>query len=298
MSRNLISLDAMELLDAIDRRGSFAKAAEELNKATSALSYGVQKLEGQLGLTIFVRQGRRSVLTPAGRLILEEGRMILLAAERVADKAKELATGWEPHLSVGVEWMLDQQIFFDVLASFQNQHPDVEIDVCETVLNGGWEALEHHRIDLLVGAPGPVPPHKGFRAISMGTADLIPVISVRHPQVLATKSPLDAGIDLASLRRVITHDTSTTNVTRSEGFSLSNNHILYVQTSEQKIVAILSGLGVGHLPRHRIEKYLSSGQLIELSIVPSNPDNYIAWGLTNKGKALGALSQLMVKAAW
>ena len=57
----------LEIQDSIDRLGSFAKAAEELNKATSALSYGVQKLEDQLGLSIFVRQGRRSVLTPAGR---------------------------------------------------------------------------------------------------------------------------------------------------------------------------------------------------------------------------------------
>ena len=298
MSRNLISLDALELLDAIDRRGSFAKAAEELDKATSALSYGVQKLEEQLGVTIFVRQGRRSVLTPAGRLILEEGRKILAAAARVADKAKELATGWEPRLRVGVEWMLDQQIFFEVLAGFQNQHPDVELDVCETVLNGGWEALEHHRIDLLVGAPGPVPSHMGFRAIPIGAADLIPVISERHPLAHQAKSSSDAGIGLESFRRVITHDTSRTNITRSEGLSVSSTHTIYVQTSEQKNAAILNGLGVGHLPRHRIEKYLSSGQLIELSIEPSNPENYVAWVLTNKGKALAALSQLMANAAW
>ena len=45
MGYSPITLDALQALDAIDRRGSFAKAAEELNKATSALSYTVQKLE-------------------------------------------------------------------------------------------------------------------------------------------------------------------------------------------------------------------------------------------------------------
>ena len=49
MSHLPITLDALQALDAIDRRGSFAKAAEELDKATSALSYTVQKLEEQLG---------------------------------------------------------------------------------------------------------------------------------------------------------------------------------------------------------------------------------------------------------
>ena len=48
-----ITLDALQAIDAIDRRGSFARAAEELDKATSALSYTIQKLEEQLGVTLF-----------------------------------------------------------------------------------------------------------------------------------------------------------------------------------------------------------------------------------------------------
>jgi len=44
-SRNPITIEVLEIIDAIDRRGSFAKAAEELNKAPSAISYGIQKLE-------------------------------------------------------------------------------------------------------------------------------------------------------------------------------------------------------------------------------------------------------------
>jgi DNA-binding transcriptional LysR family regulator len=66
MAKNPITIDVLETLDAIDRRGSFAKAAEELNKATSAVSYAVQKLEEQLDIALFQRQGRRSVLTPGG----------------------------------------------------------------------------------------------------------------------------------------------------------------------------------------------------------------------------------------
>ena len=131
MSVNPINIEALEMLDAIDRRGSFAKAAEELNKATSALSYGVQKLEEQLDITVFQRQGRRSVLTPAGRLILEEGRKILDATSRLAEKAKELATGWEPRLRIAVESILNHEVFFKVLAGFLDDHESMEIDVSE-----------------------------------------------------------------------------------------------------------------------------------------------------------------------
>ncbi len=111
--KNPITIEVLEILDAIDRRGSFAKAAEEMNKATSAVSYGVQKLEEQLDIALFQRQGRRSVLTPAGRLVLEEGRKILDTTARLADKAREVATGWEPRIHIAVESLQSYPVFFE-----------------------------------------------------------------------------------------------------------------------------------------------------------------------------------------
>ena len=67
-----ISIEALLVLDAIEHRGSYAAAAEQLNKVPSALSYIVNKLEEQLNVTLFQRQGRRAVLTPAGKHLLTE----------------------------------------------------------------------------------------------------------------------------------------------------------------------------------------------------------------------------------
>ncbi|MBL4827920.1 MAG: LysR family transcriptional regulator [Spongiibacteraceae bacterium] len=181
MPINPITIEILEMLDAIDRRGSFAKAAEELNKATSALSYGVQKLEEQLGLTVFQRQGRRSVLTPAGQLIRDEGRKILSSTTQLAEKAKELASGWEPRLTIAIESTLNHPVFFKVLEQFLREHDSMEIDISESMLSGGWEALEQDRVDLIVGSPGPVPQQKGYRALSIGDLDLVPVIAATTP---------------------------------------------------------------------------------------------------------------------
>ena len=64
---------------------------------------------------------------------------------------------------------------------------------------------------------------------------------------------------------------------------------------EQKIEALLAGLGAGHLPRHRIQAYLDNDQLIELQLTHTRkPENFIAWKISNKGKALQALSQLLM----
>lgn len=298
MSSSPITIEALQILDAIERRGSFAKAAEELNKATSALSYGVQKLEEQLSITVFERQGRRSVLTPAGRYILEEGRKILNAATALADKSREVATGWEPRLRIAVESIHNYDLFFNILEKFLGDHESLEVDVCECVLNGGWEALEQDAVDLIVGVSGPVPLQKGFRVISLGSSDLLPVISSHHPLAYLANIPGSLAVELPNLRRVVTHDTSTVNVVRNAGLSVGASQYLYVQTIDQKIAALLAGLGIGSLPRHRIQHHLDSGRLLALSLDTAVSESFIAWKISNKGRALQSIAQSLGAAKW
>jgi DNA-binding transcriptional LysR family regulator len=298
MGRNPITIEALETLDAIDRRGSFAKAAEELNKATSAISYAVQKLEEQLDIALFQRQGRRSVLTPAGRLMLAEGREILKNTTRLANKAKEVATGWEPRIIIAVESLLPYSHFFGVLHEFLNEHPSIEIDICESVLNGGWEALEQDRVDLIVGSPGPVPLQKGYRAIPLTRVELVPVIASHHAQAGLVSNPEAFEAVLPKLRRVITHDTSRVEIARSEGLS-SDGKMFYVQNIDQKVEAILAGIGIGHLPRQRIQSHLNKGELIPLALAEDSVlDNFLAWKISNKGKGLQAITQRLSAANW
>ncbi len=302
-TRNPITIEVLETLDAIDRRGSYAKASEELNKATSAVSYAVQKLEEQLDIALFQRQGRRSVLTPAGQLILQEGRNILLATARLANSAKEVATGWEPKIRIAAESTLNSPVLFEVLADFLAEHENVEIDLSESVLNGGWEALDQDRLELLVGVPGPVPLQKGFRAIPIGDSDLVPVIAASHIYAKMAQEEQALAEVLPKLRRIITHDTSRFEIARSEGLSnlgqSGSGQSFYVQNMDQKVEAILAGIGIGHLPRKRIQQYLENGKLKELELGGvSNHEYFIAWKISNKGKGLQALTQLLTAAKW
>lgn len=60
-----LSLESLEVLDAIERKGSFAAAAHELGKVPSALTYVVRKLEDDLDVLLFDRRRHRAELTPA-----------------------------------------------------------------------------------------------------------------------------------------------------------------------------------------------------------------------------------------
>lgn len=78
-----LSFEALEALDAIDRTGTFAEAAELLHRVPSALTYLVQKLESDLGVMLFDRSGRRAKLTHAGRIVVEEGRRLQIGRAHV-----------------------------------------------------------------------------------------------------------------------------------------------------------------------------------------------------------------------
>ena len=150
-------------------------------------------------------------------------------------------------------------------------------------------------IDLLVGAPAPVPLPKSFRALPIPPADMVLVAATSHPLARLANDPHTTAEQLPHYRRIVTHDTAKHNVMRAAGLT-TGKQVLYVQAMEQKIQAQLAGLGVGHLPRKLIQRYLESGALVKLATEARTTENleyYIAWKISNKGKALKRLTQLL-----
>ncbi len=88
-----LNLEALLILDALDRHGTFAAAAARLFKTASALSYTVQKMEGDMKITLLDRSGHRATFTPTGRLMLEKGRALLRAVNELEQQARYVESG-------------------------------------------------------------------------------------------------------------------------------------------------------------------------------------------------------------
>jgi DNA-binding transcriptional LysR family regulator len=295
MAQSPITIEALTVIDAIDKRGSYAAAAEQLNKVPSALSYIVQKLEEQLNVTLFQKQGRRAVLTPAGKHLLKEGREILIAVAQLTDKTKTIATGWEAKINIAIDSVLDSKPIFDVLTQFLAEHPFIEIDVCEEVMNGAWEALVEDRVDLLIGAPLPVPQQKGIQTAKFITYEPVFCCSPNHPLVKLPQ-PI-AHKEIAKHRTVVVHDSSQTSIPWTAGV-IAESQYFYVPTLEFKIKAQLAGIGCGFLPRNRIQHLLQSNALVELAIEGDHKPRelLLAHKLVNRGKGLQKLRKLLQQA--
>ena len=288
-----VSLEALLVLDAIEYRGSYAAAAEHLNKVPSALSYVVQKLEDQLNVTIFVRQGRRAVLTPAGKHLLIEGRKVLLAINALSEQTQTIANGWEPKIRIACDSIMDiKQVFTDIQC-FLIDNENIQIDVKEEVMNGTWEALIEDRVDLVIGAPAPVPSQKGIHAIKMKELDSVLVVSKSH-RLSKVKSPIQTS-ELSKYRSVVVHDSAKNEIPWSINIIEGSQHF-YVSTIAHKLEAIMSGIGIGYLPTHIVQKYITSGELTEIVLKDKKPpqDLFMAWKITNKGKGLRALKAILL----
>lgn len=280
----LITLDALQTLDAIERRHSFAAAAEELHRVPSAVSYTINKLEEDLGVELFDRSRRKAELTAIGRLVLEQGRHILKASHALAAQARQAANGWEVELRICIESVLSCDAIYDLIEKFQHVQPKTQIRLSEEVLSGSWDALIDDRCDLVIGAEGAAPA-SGFAQHALGQVIFDFAVAAGHPLTqLPTPLPASAILDYPT---VIVSDSSQRLATRSAGL-LDGRSRIYVPSIEHKIAAQRKGLGVGYLPRHRIMQQLAQGQLEILTLdVPRPPvDISVAWQRNNSGKGL------------
>jgi len=149
-----ISLDVLLIIDAIDQRGSYAAAGLALHRVPSALTHAVQKLEDELGVALFEKKGRRAVLTPAGRTLLDDGRHLLRAASDLECRVQRVATGWESELRIALSMLIPAERLYPLLKDFYAAGHSTQIRIDHEVLGGCWDALATGRADLAIGAPG------------------------------------------------------------------------------------------------------------------------------------------------
>src|SRR5213078_3533858 len=116
--RNVLTPEALAMMDAIARSGSFAAAARELGKVPSALTYNVRQLEDALDVLLFDRRSRQARLTAAGEELLSEGRRLLEQMDAVANRVKRVATGWEAQLTIAVDGVISRVTILELCEAF------------------------------------------------------------------------------------------------------------------------------------------------------------------------------------
>ncbi|EKO3445686.1 LysR family transcriptional regulator [Vibrio fluvialis] len=251
-----ITLEALHILDAIDRRGSFAAAANELNRAPSSLSYQIQKLEQDLDIMIFDRSGHKANFTDAGKLILERGRAILSATEKLVNDATLLANGWELDITVAFDGIIPIANFFPLVEALGNVSK-TRIRLQEEILAGSWESLATDRADLLI-CPRIETLPQDVKAETLGEMEMVWVAASNH-YVHKRTGEFDEEAR-QKYRAIAIADTARDQPAMSVNI-LQKQPRLTVTNFNAKCQALVNGLGIGTLPKHVAEPLIAEGKL-------------------------------------
>ena len=253
---NLLTLEALKVLDAIARRGSFAAAAQELNKVPSAVSYTMQKLEDELDANIFDRSGHRAELTTVGQFLLSEGREILHSVSRLKRDAQSLSRGWETELTIVCDECFPIKQLLPLISQFRRLS-NTSIRLLQGDLAGSWDALGAARIDLLI-APRAGQVSNRIKTQSLYQESLV-LVAARDHSLHQHPDPLsDDELRHYPMIRIADGRWQGHPPT---GYFLEQPQQLIVSTMEVMVQAVSAGLGIARIPASVAEQLEAQGRI-------------------------------------
>lgn len=281
----MLNLEDLQLLEAVRATGSLSRAAQQLGKAASTVSYAARQLEERLDALLFDRAGYRIALTPAGLLLVEQGAQLHAQARRLTERVKQVARGWESELRIVTDELANIEALLPLVSDFDALNSGVRLRVTHEVLGGTWEALLDQRADLVVAATNEPPAMAHLQWFELAKLDWVFAVSPRHP-LAREKQPLSMEA-IAAYRSVVVADTSRLAMARSYGVQTSQER-LALPSMRAKIAAQVAGLGVGWLPLQKIRPHLAQGTLVALDTQDPREPNllFVGWHSHRAGPAL------------
>ena len=258
-ARDVLTPDALAMLQSIDAAGSFAAAARQLGVVPSALTYRVRQIEDALDVLLYDRSSRQARLTAAGTELLREGGRLLCEIDAVANRVKRVATGWESQLTLAVDSIIAKSTVMELCESFFALGAPTRIKLREEALSGTMEALTAGHADLAIGVVLEPTASTGVHGKPLGPVSFVYAVAPHHP-LAAAPEPLTDEV-LLRHRAVAVADS----VQRGDGITiglLGGQDVFTVANMHAKLDAQLRGLGGGFVPQSMACSYVETGRLV------------------------------------
>jgi len=261
MKNPRVSLEQWLTFKTVVDSGSYAMAAEALNKSQSSISYAIGRLNVQLPQPVLILAGRKAVMTDAGHILYRHAEQLLNQASQAEAVASSLALGFESEVAIAVDVLVEVGSLVCAFEEFSQEFPHTRIRVLETSLSGTTQALIEKTADLVVGSK--VPP--GFRGAPLLQVEMIPVATPNHPLVKNRESVSE--VELRNMRQVVLRDTGTHR--EQDAGWLQAEQRWTVSHFSTSIKLLKSGLVFAFIPRNWILEELTQGSLQRIPVDPS-----------------------------
>lgn len=148
----MLEIRHLQMLSTLDRLGSLAMTADELNLTASAISHQLKELESYYDITLVNRRTRPVTFTPAGRLVLQLADNILPQVARTKADIKRLAHGQAGRFRLASECHSCFDWLMPILNVYRHEYSDVDLDFASGFEPEPHQMLLDGDIDLLITA--------------------------------------------------------------------------------------------------------------------------------------------------
>src|SRR5258705_8539140 len=119
----------LQLVAAVADVGSLTRAGDQLHLTQSALSHQLRDIESRLGAALFLRVGKRLVLTPAGERLLVSARDVLDRLDRTEDEIRQMGKDRAGILRITTECYTCYHWLPPLLVHYRKRFPRVEVRI-------------------------------------------------------------------------------------------------------------------------------------------------------------------------
>ena len=254
----------LSIVQQVEKQGSLTAAAGVLNLTQSALSHSMKKLEQQLGIDVWLREGRSLRLTQAGQYLLAVANRVLPQLDQAESLLRQFAQGERGTLRIGMECHPCYQWLLKIVSPYLSAWPDVDVDVKQKFQFGGIGALFGYEIDLLVT---PDPLYKpGLHFEPVFDYEQVLVVAGCHPfaQQAYVKPAQLAGETL------ITYPVSPERLDVYTQFlapaGIAPRRHKTIETTDIMLQMVASGRGVAALPRWLALEYAEKMDVVPVQL--------------------------------
>jgi DNA-binding transcriptional LysR family regulator len=265
-----ITLDQLQVFLCVVEEGSFSKAAKRLRRVQSAVSYSIANLERLLDVELFDRTGRKPALTDAGKALLADVRAVEESVDRLHARARGIASGVEPRLSLAVDALFPMPALIHGLSAFTESFPSVDLHLRTETLGAVGQLVTDGVCQLGISIDfGDFP--RGIESHPLTRVEMILVCAPGHA-IADLEAPIDPELVRHQIQIVVTDRSDRT---AGQDHGVMSERTWRVADVPTKRDLLLGGFGFGSLPAHLVKDDLEARRLVRVVLAGRDGDDEV-----------------------
>ncbi len=256
-----VSLDQLRMFIAAAEQGSFSAAGRKVRRAQSLVSQTVANLEGQLNVKLFDRAKKYPRLTAAGQALLREAKAVVEGVDGFKARARTMAEGLEPELSVVIDVMYPMAALTDAVGFFRKTYPNTPLRLYVEALGAAVQPVLDGRCRIGVIGSLPAVPDE-LHSEPLLEVPFVTVVAPNHA-LAALRGAVPTGKVAEHVQLVLTDRTA---LTEGRNFGVLSPLTWRLADLGAKQAFLRAGFGWGHMPLAMVQDDIADGSLVKIRI--------------------------------